>query len=275
MATRRQTLPLAFLALAAAGMGGCSCSAPSQEEVDDAKDRVNLAVQAVGRVRVALELLGLLPVYECGEPRRTFVGKAVEQAERSIGCVTATAVAEGQSADAVNLAFPEAGCEFQQHSLAGAALFRYSGGEDRLDLEADFGALQVDGDLLPAKAGYGTCSDEKRVWASAEGEFSERAGCRFKVDARVGLRDGMPVIGGTTVVLDGGAEITRPEGLDKLSFTSLHYEIGQIMPKQGSLLVETSGGKRIQVTFDPGLWRLGEAEVVIDDRDPVTIPVVH
>jgi hypothetical protein len=261
----------AALALVTAG---CS-SMPSQEEIDDAKARASAAVRAANQARQALELLGILPVYTCGEPRRTFVGRAVEEAQSEIGCVTATASESGETADQVTLAFPEAGCSAGGYMLSGQALYLYSGGEDRLTLDGDFRGIKIDGDPLQAKAGYGTCGDEKSVWALAEGELPNEVGKGFKIDGKVGIRDGMPLIGSTSLLLDGSGEVTVSSGSDRLTLTGLLYEIGEYMPKEGSLLIETAGGTAIKVTFRETLWKLGEAEVVIDDRSPVKVPIVR
>jgi hypothetical protein len=39
--------------------------------------------------------------------------------------------------------------------------------------------------------------------------------------------------------------------------------------------VETAKGRRVKVTFSPVLWRVGKVEVEIDDKAPVTVPIVR
>lgn len=248
---------------------------PTQEEVEDAKARTKAALDAAQQVRRALELLGILPTYDCGEPRRSFVGKAVDQVKAELGCVTATAAELDASTDAVTLAYAAEGCTVRDYSLTGSSLFRYNGGEDRFDLEADFTETKLDGEPLRARAGYGKCSDEQRYWGAAQGPLPEHEQVTFRVDGRVAAREGLPVIGGTTLLLDGEGEVTHPDGADRVTFTGLEYELKEYLPKEGELYVETSSGRRVRARFKSTLWRLGEAEVTVDDRDPVKVPIVR
>ncbi len=254
---------------------GCGGATPTKEEVADAKGRVQAAVEAADQARDALELLGILPVYECGEPRATFVGKAVDKVKVDVVCATAQTESLGAAADGVRVTFPSDGCEVKGRKLTGHALFRYSGGESRMDLEVDFRELLIDGKPLQAKGGYGTCGDEKRYWALAEGSLPSKVDQTFKVDGRVAKRDGLPVIGGTTLILDGPGEVTHAAGTDRATFTELVYEVGEYLPKEGTLLVETSSGRRVRATFKSTLWRLGEAEITIDDGEPTKVPIVQ
>lgn len=245
---------------------------PSLEEIEDAKAHASAAVKALDRGRAALELLGLMPVYTCGEPRRTFIGRAADGLRADWPCAVVSLEAEGESADLATLTFP-VGCEALERSLAGEALFRYSGGEDRLELEADFRTLLVAGTALPAKAGYGTCGDESRYWALAEGPLT--GDYAFKVDLHVGKRGGLPVFGGTSLLVDGTGALIRAAGSDQLTLTAIEYEVGEYLPKQGTLLIETASGGRLEVGFEPSLWRFGEATVRIGDKEPVTIPIAR
>lgn len=266
-------LTCSVLLLCAAACG--DSRPPTQEEIDSAKGHVSLAVLAAHRARSALELLGILPVYTCGEPRRSFVGRVTEDKRRELTCATLTTEAQGDAADAVRFAFENEGCEVRGHTVRGPALFLYNGGEDRMDVAANLTQLEVDGDPLEAEAGYGSCSDEQRYWADARGSLPRHPERSFHVDASVAKRDGIPLIGSTSLVLDGPAEVTGADGTDRITLTALHYEVGEYFPKEGSLLVETASGRRIKATFRPALWKLGTVEVEIDDRDPTTIPIVR
>nr|WP_225937405.1 DUF885 family protein [Myxococcus sp. RHSTA-1-4] len=62
-------------------------------------------------------------------------------------------------------------------------------------------------------------------------------------DGRVGLRGGVPVIGGSELVLDGPGELRGPDGTDRLTLTSLLYDVGQYLPKQGAAVLETPAGR--------------------------------
>ncbi len=251
-----------------------ACGGPSREQIDDAKGRVSAAVAAVDLARKALTLLGILPTYECGEPRRTFVGEAVEDVRRDYPCATVSTEAVGET-DAVNIVFPDAGCAVKDFAVKGASAFVYSGGEDRFELHADLRELVVDGTKLQTSAGYGKCSDEQRFFASSAGPVPGRPELSFKFDAAVAKRDGIPIIGGTTLILDGPGEVAGASGTDRITCTNLEYEIGEYLPKSGTLLVETAGGTRIEATFSTTLWRLGEAEIKIDDHDSVTVPIIR
>ncbi|PTL79332.1 hypothetical protein [Vitiosangium sp. GDMCC 1.1324] len=265
----RACLALVILATA------CGREPPTKEEIEDAKSRVDLAVHAAHQARVALELLGILPVYTCGEARRTFVGRVTEGAQVKVACITATTEALDDTTDAVVLSFPEGQCSVNGHTVSGQSAFRYQGGEDRMDVFADLRGLKVDGQALQAKVGYGTCGDEKRFWAEAAGDLPDRAGSSYRVDGRVGLREGLPLIGGTTLVFDGPAEVSGPLGTDRITFTGLQYEVGEFLPAKGEALIETARGHRVSVHFSEVLWRLGKVEVEIDDKAPVTVPIVR
>ena len=267
----RVCLALLPLVLATA----CGREPPTPEQLEDAKARVDLAVLAAHQARMALELLGLLPVYTCGEPRRTFVGKAADGVHAKVACVTATTKALGDTEDAVVLSFPDNACTVRGHVVSGHADFLYNGGEERMDVFADLRDMKVDGQPLQAKVGYGTCGDERRFWTEAAGELPGRTGSSYSVNGRVGLRDGLPIIGGTTLVLDGPGEVSGPLGTDSVTFSELQYEVGEYLPKEGEALIVTARGHRVRVRFSSVLWRLGKAEVEIDDRAPVTVPVIR
>src|SRR5688572_5113186 len=104
----RRTICLAVLTTLTTACGG---SPPTQEEIDDARTKIGVAMVAASQARAALELLGILPVYTCGEPRRSFVGKAAESVQAQVGCVTVSTEAVDAATDAVVLSFPEGSCE--------------------------------------------------------------------------------------------------------------------------------------------------------------------
>jgi hypothetical protein len=268
----RRTICLAVLPVLATACGG---SPPTQEELDDARDKVGVAMAAASQARAALEMLGILPVYTCGEPRRSFVGKAAESVQAQVGCVTVSTEAVDAATDAVVLSFPEGSCEVFKHTVSGQTAFKYSGGEDRMEVKADLRQLRVDGYGLQAEVGYGTCGDESRYYTLAEGPLPRNPEYTYKVDGRVGKRDGLPVIGGTSLVFDGPGELTGPVGTNRLTFTELEYEIGEYAPKEGEVLVETAEGRTLKASFKSTLWRLGKMELTVDDREPVTVPIVR
>ena len=267
----RLTACLTLLVLATA----CDREPPSPEQVEEAQARVELAVIAAHQARVALELLGVLPVYTCGEPRRTFVGRISSDLQAQVQCLTVTTEARDGTSDAVMMTFPESGCRVRGHTVSGQVAFLYTGGEDRMALSADLHALKVDGQSLQATVGYGTCGDEKRYWGKATGGLPGHSGYTYFVDGRVGVRDGVPLIGGTTLVLDGPASVSGPEGQDQVTLTALRYALGEFLPEEGKLLVETATGHRVQANFRPWLWRVGKVELEIDDHAPITTPILR
>jgi hypothetical protein len=259
---------LTFLATA------CGEQLPTEEEIDAARAKVEVGLKAASQARAALELLGILPVYTCGESRQSFVAKAVDSVELRVGCVTASTESVDATTDAVVLAFGQ-GCEVLEHSVTGQTAFKYSGGKDRMEVKADLRQLRVDGHGLQAEVGYGTCGDESRYFALAEGALPGKPDYTYRVDGEVGKRAGLPIIGGTSLVFNGPGEFTGPEGTNRLTFTELLYEIGEYAPKEGEARLESSDGGRVKATFSSSLWRLGKMELAIDDSDPVTVPIVR
>jgi hypothetical protein len=266
---------IACLALTALAATACGGGTPTQEEIDEAKARVERVAAAAHQVRGAFEVLGLLPVYSCGEPRRGFLGEAVEGLTSRVKCATATIRAVDDVTDAVVLSFPADGCDVHGLRLTGQATLEYRGGQDLMEVHADLRGVAVDGQPLQAKVGYGTCGDETRLFADVQGTVPHRAEHAFHINSTVGKRNGLPIIGGTSLVFDGPGELTGPSGTDRVTLTALHYEVGNYLPKEGTALVETADGHRLNLTFQPVLWRVGKVEVTVDDKDPVTVPVVR
>ncbi len=267
----RRLAPLCLAVLATA----CGAEAPTKEEVDAARATVERAVAAAHQTRGALEVLGILPVYTCGEPRRSFVGQAAQGVHARYACATATVEAHDAQTDAVVMTFDESGCDIHGLRFTGQVAFLYRGGEDLMEVHADLRGLAVDGHTVQAQVGYGTCGDETRLFADVAGSVPGRETHSFHIDGRVGLRSGLPVIGGSELVLDGPGELTGPEGTDRLTLTSLLYDVGQYLPKQGTAVLETADGRRLEAHFQEVLWRVGKVEVTIDDKEPVTVPIVR
>jgi hypothetical protein len=246
---------------------------PSQEDVEWATDWVQTGSSLADVARTILEMLGLLPVYECDEPRATFIGDIVNGFETEVSCATAATESLGADADAVTLTFPDTGCEVDGRMLAGLAVFSYAGSMDSMALEVDLTGLEVDGEALNATAGYGTCGDEKRFWASGTGSVPGVSGWSYALDVTVGMRAGIPVFGGTSLILNGTVDVENPDGTHQVTFEELEYELGDYLPKEGVLIIETASGRRIQARFSSN-FLMGEAEITIDDHDPVTVPVL-
>ena len=260
-----------LLAMALAGCGSTS-SLPSDEELESAKQKVELAVSLADKGKTVLELLGLLPTYECGEDRRTWVGSIVDGFAIEHPCASALAEQAGADGDRVSLTFPAGGCDALGKNLIGEAVFSYSGGSDRFSLDADFTALQVAGETISASAGYGTCGDEKKVWASGAGDVPG-TDLVFSLDLTVAIQAGIPIFGSTDLILNGTAELSDGDGTDQVTFVDLEVEAGSLLPKKGLLRILTASGRRIEARFEEG-FLTGQVEITVDDYDPVKLPLL-
>lgn len=226
----------------------------------DTKD----VVQGLAIARTALEVLGVLPTYTCG-PLNDAIGKAIPPVSIPLSCVT-VATREG----GIDVSFKPGGCQLESHLVEGRLGFDLGVGEDRIEATADLRELVIDGKSLPVTVGLGVCGDEKRVWATVE---SVRVGDRtFSLDARVGYRAGLPIIGGKSLVLDGTGSLS---GDTDVAAEGLEYEIGAPAPKAGSLTVNRADGSGFTVRFTEVLWKLGKAELTINGREPVEVFIVN
>lgn len=244
----------------------CCQTEAQRQQIEAQKARVQAALLAADRAAAALQLLGILPDYTCGEPRRTWVGAAAESLSADFGCVEARAEQRSEESDALVVTFAPAGCTVRGHTVSGETAFVYSGGEDRLDVTAQLASLVVDGASLQASVGYGTCGDETSYRAHVTGET-------YSLNAEVSKRDGPPVIGSTTLIIDGTGTLISEAGNDTITLTALEYEPGSTFPNEGEILIETADGHRVRVTFIPVLWSLQKAEIQVDDEPPVTAPI--
>lgn len=266
---RTTTLMLAA-AVSACGQGA---QTPSVEDPEAVRRRVeqqqaNLdaqdAVQGLALARTALEVFGVLPSYSCG-PIENAIGQAIPPVSIPLDCVTVATRAGG-----LDLGFKPEGCMLETHLVKGKLAVNLGVGDDRIDATADLRELEIDGKRLPVTVGMGVCGDEKRVWATVD---SVRVGERtFSMDARVGYRAGLPIIGGKSLVLDGTGELSD-EG--DVAVEALEYEIGDKAPKSGRITVNRTDGLLFSVKFTEALWKLGQMEVTIEGRDPVTVPVIR
>ncbi len=254
--------------------GACGKSQPpSEAEVSAAKVRVGSALSAAGHAPRLFELLGLMPSYTCGQPRSVDLARLAADARLALPCAEVTLVGEAE-ADALVFTF-EPECSFREHTLTGRAVFRLSAGDERFDVTGDFQETLVDGEPVMLSGGYGECGDEKRYWVRGERALQTSGTERFSLDVHLAHRDGLPLIGQSTWLLTGPAELIYPHSRDAIRFETLEYELGKVLPEQGSLTIETASGTRLKASFTRGWWRLGEATIQINDDDPVTVPVVQ
>lgn len=258
---------LASLALLVLSACGVEDPAAVSEDVEDGKR----AVTAIDHAKAALQWIGILPSYECGEEQRHFAGKLLEAANAEAGCV-AVADETADSSDRVQVSFGE-GCAIGKKSLSGNLGIVTSGGDDRKRVELDLTQLRIDGEAIPVSVTYGTCGDEDRYSATVSGTLSDSPRRTFRMDLTVANQEGIVLIGDNTLVLRGGGEVEHPDGTDRVSFDGLSYEIGDVLPKDGAVNVQTSRGKHVKVRFEVKFWHLGMAEICVNDDQPITVPI--
>lgn len=239
----------------------------SQEalELEAAQADTAQALKGAAPARKALEVFGVLPSYSCG-PLTGTIGKAVPPVSVPVGCMTLQSRPDG-----VDFAFAADGCGLGGHQLKGTLGLDLGYGEDRIDATLDFRKVSLDGAALPVTLGAGVCGDEKRVWATID---ALKVGPdTFSLDARVGYRKGLPLIGHTDLTLDGTGSLSQPHGKTEVAAEGLAYELGAMVPKAGRLTLNRPDGSRVTVRFTEVLWKVGKAEVTVNDRAPVEVPI--
>ncbi len=267
---------LACLLVLTSALAACSKDdlpdVPSASEIEDAKVRVGLSADAIGQGRMVLELLGFMPKYECGEARSVFAGRLPTTLDQTFMGATATLNAGDPGKDVITIVFPTAGVVVARRTVTGTVIVTTSGGTDRFTLEVDARQAQVDGHPVQSLAGYGTCGDETQYWALSEGPLGA-TGATYRVDLEIAKRAGAPIIGGTHLLITGTGAITRTAGTDTVTLTDVDYEIGNLLPGSGKVVIETAGGHKISATFSSDTPIAGRAQVTIDAKSTVTIPL--
>ncbi len=254
------------LALLLVGCGGTA----SKEEIAEGEDKVHGALQTVNRGRTLLEILGILPSYTCGEPRRDFVGRLAENVSKNLGCAQVATSAQSDFADAVTVTFP-AGCKLGDHELGGELALLYSGGIDRFDASIDFSTMTIDGELVPANGGYQTCGDQSQYWGHATGTLVRNP---FLIDFKLTKVDGIMLLGQSTLYLDGRAAIETQRGTDEAVFRELTYKAGDKSPSGGELVIAWPEHQLVARFYEAsGIFSTGQLELIVDDKDPVKLPI--
>ena len=281
----RALRPFALVALAAACAATCKSredappgdgdpgnlpDLPSASQIADARSRLQVALAGADEIREVLERVGLLPSYTCGEPRGTFAGDVVGAMQARYGCATVTLDTGDPARDVVTVAFPAGGCELGGALFAGSMVARISGGDDTFALELDPRSLTIGGDGIAALGGYASCGDARRYWASATGTAD---GTQYAIDVTVEQREGVPFISSTMLAVDGTMTLTDGSGTDMVTLDGVEYEVGDLFPRAGTLVVQTASGHRISAVFSSGSVLTGNVRVVIDAHDAVTIPI--
>jgi len=245
---------------------------PSKSEIDDAKARVGYSADAMGRLHAALEMLGIIPVYTCGEPRAAFAGKLPASLKSGFAGATVSLDGTDPALDKFTLAFPPEGGKLRGHKVTGTVLVKAAGGEDHFSLELDATQAQFDGTAVQALGGYGTCGDSTTYWADSQGPLAGASGT-YLLKARVGKKAGLPLIGSTTLLINAIGDYTRGGKQDALTLTSVDYEVGKILPRSGTIKIETSNGHTMTATFSDDTPLAGQVKVKVDSKSAVTIPL--
>jgi hypothetical protein len=251
-------------------VGACGQGVKGEDvELKQATKDTQQALEGASAARKVLEIFGVLPSYSCG-PLNGAIGMALPPVSVPFSCGTL-----GTRANGLDLAFAESGCEVGGHLVKGTLAFELGVGEDRVDVSVDFRKLSIDGEVLPVRVGAGVCGDEKRVWATVDGVAV--ADSVFRLDAQLGYRKGLPLIGHTDLTLDGTGSLEQPKpvGTTSVAAEGLEYELGAMLPKAGRLTVNRTDGTHFSVKFTEVLWKVGKAELTVGDREPVEVPIVN
>ena len=255
-----------FLTLAVL-VGACGKGQPSEVELEQATAQTKQALEGASSARKVLEILGVLPSYSCG-PLSGAIGRAIPPISIPLPCATLNTRSDG-----MDIAFAKEGCDVAGHRVTGALGFDLGMGEDRIDATIDFRKLTVDGKVLPVRVGIGVCGDEKLAWGTIDGvKIGDSV---FRLDAMLGYRAGLPVIGHTELTLDGIGALEQPKGTTSLAAEALMYEVGAMLPYSGRLTFDHSDGTHVSVRFTEVLWKLGKAEITVGDRAPVEVPILN
>ncbi len=252
--------------LVSAVLVGCAGGRTQEEvELDAAKADTAQALKGASSARKALEVFGVLPSYACG-PVTGAIGEAIPPITVPVGCMTLQ-----KRIDGLDFAFDEQGCDVGGHAVKGTLGLDLGTGKDRIDATLDFRDISVDGATLPVRLGAGVCGDEKRLWATVDG--AQVGADTFRLDARLGYRKGLPLIGHTELTLDGTGSLEQPVGKTQVVAEGLEYEVGAMVPKAGRLTLDRADGSRVSVRFTEVLGKAGKAEVTVNDRAPVEVPL--
>jgi hypothetical protein len=276
-ASNLMRLPLsaafAFALLCGCDSGSVADAAPdipSQSQTDDARARVGYGSEGLGSLRAILELLGLIPVYSCGEPRAVFAGRIPDSLASRFAGSHIDLDASDPTLDKFTILLPAEGMAVKGQTLTGTLLLTTSGGEDRFTLDIDATQARLNGIPIRSRAGYGQCGDSSQYWGHSEGAFADKQGT-YLMDTRVAKKAGMPFFGGPTFTIDAKGSYTRGGKTDALTLTSIEYEGGKALPQSGVMLIEAYNGHRVKATFSEYTPLLRQVTVKVDSYTGVTV----
>ncbi|MFT3836422.1 MAG: hypothetical protein QM723_05435 [Myxococcaceae bacterium] len=232
-------------------------------------DGVKKSVDSLNAVEKALHFIGLWPSYECGDAAPVAAANVASHLRERVGCGIVTTESDDSSSSVV-LSFPDDSCYVDGKKLTGKARLRFSQGDDRLDARFDLNELKVDGDAIPLAVSVGECGD--MMTYSIQGSAKIDHDHTFALDLTTQLRAGIPLIGHDDLVLDGFGELDNPHSKDQVAFEQVKMELGEPIPNDGQLKIDTEDGHHISARFFDG-WPVGGAEVQVDQGDKTKIPL--
>lgn len=246
---------------------------PSKAEVEDAKTRVGLTTTVVGQGKAILEMLGIIPSYECGEARPAFASKLPASFRSAFAGANVEVNSASPTEDLISVAFPAAGSSFHGQTLTGNLLVKTSGGTDRFTLSLDARNVKVNNVPVQGEGGYGKCGDSTAYWAKSDGPVPGAATYAYLLNADVGKKAGIPIIGSTTLLINATATVSRSGKADQVVLTGIDYEVGKLVPRKGTVVINTSDNHRISATFSDDTPLVGQVEVKVDSKNAVKVPL--
>jgi len=275
-ATWKRVVPFAVAATLLACDDARDGARRAAEEAQAAADATLGALKApraldlVELARQAFDLLDLTPRTTCGEPRSLFAARVADgiRLRYPSPCTEVTLTSDAAS-DVVTVRFPASGCAVRGLTVAGVAVFTYSGGTDRMVVAADLRGLAVNGRPLNTQLGYESCGAQTTYSAATAGAIG--GGRTGTLSSEVAVRSGLPVIGDTVVLFDARGQVTDGNDVDAVTAEALEYSIGERYPRSGKVTVQT-GGHSLEIEFAREAC-IGRATVRVDGRLPVTVPL--
>jgi hypothetical protein len=243
-------------------MSGCA------SDPKDEADGVKKSVDSLNAVEKALHFIGLWPSYTCGDPAPVAEAAVAKNLRERIACGVVTEENDDTSSS-VLLSFPN-DCYVDGKKLTGQARLRFSEGDDRTDARFDLNELKVDGQPIPLAVSVSECGD--MMTYAVQGSARIDKDHTFALDLTTQLRAGIPLIGHDDLVLDGFGELDNPHTKDQVTFEKVKMEVGDPIPSDGNLKIDTEDGHHITARFFDG-WPVGGAEVQVDQGDKTKIPL--
>jgi hypothetical protein len=263
---------LIHLCLCVVGVVGVGCGADFQDEAQNQIDELDATKD--GHVIVsALQSIGLLPKYDCGQPEKEQLLSIIPAFEQKLGhCASVTRGPGGDTFDEVDVQFPADGCKVGSATWTGSLAVTYSGGDDHTEVALDLHQLSIDGHPVDGRIGQSTCGDLSTYEVDLHTKIPTKDPSQpveIVFDGNVTDRPGLPVVGTDFYVIDGKAGVTEQGKDSSLVFSQLFWEPGANLPHSGSLTLNKPNGHTLEFTFDEDDHK---ASVSVDGQKAVPLP---